>query len=121
MFFFCVSVSFFPGIILPSDVSGEIGQGQGSSASLDCTMAARPSKPRRISVTPAASQTRVPAGKPIILVAPERGNVTSADRPPHGPPRVRRGRSAQCALSLRRDLARQLSWPVEAALAPTRL
>jgi hypothetical protein len=38
----------------------------GGAVYLDCTMAARPSKPRRISVMPAAIQTCVPAGKPIM-------------------------------------------------------
>ncbi len=39
---------------------------KGSRPSADCTGAASPSMPRRISVTPAASQTRVPVGGAIM-------------------------------------------------------
>lgn len=41
----------------------------GSSSRAVCTFDARPLKPERISVTPAASQTRIPAGRPIIHAA----------------------------------------------------
>jgi hypothetical protein len=34
----------------------------------------RPSKPRRMSVRPVASQTRTPTGNPIIAAAGERGD-----------------------------------------------
>jgi hypothetical protein len=60
-------------------ISHLLGPLNGSSCSLPCTMAARPSKPRRMSVTPAASQTRVPTGKPIT--------AAPAERPPAAPGR----------------------------------
>src|SRR6266851_5365241 len=50
----------------------------GSFPSTICACAARLSKPLRMSVTPAANHTRVPAGKPIIAAARSPGEEPPA-------------------------------------------
>jgi hypothetical protein len=58
---------------------------RGSRFSTSCTSTASPSKPRRMSVVPLASHTRVSLGSPIIGPAPAKAAYTG---------RVRRARSA---------------------------
>ena len=59
------------------------------SARRICTSAANPSMPFLMSVTPAASHTRVPEGSPIIVRAPRRAPCAAPGHPP--------GRAGECA------------------------
>ncbi len=92
----------------------------GSCSKTSCATTARPSKPLRMSVWPAASQTRVPAGKPIMAV---RATVAGCCADPAwqsqaASARWRHGCSAQWAAPLLAEqVVRQAQSPRATALA----
>lgn len=88
----------------------------GFSANVVCTLAARPLKPQRMSVTPAAIQMRVPAGRPTTEVrsrCDHRRNAASTARDVAGsaPWPIRTITSAKCTSIVPADKASSAQAP----------